>query len=211
MGGAQNKVLLQIPKNGPGFASFIPKGYDTILTTKGDLNKDSVDDLVLVLKSRMEPETGVESDPDSIPPRLLIVLLKTNSGFQLAGKSDQAILCKACGGVFGDPLDGVSVEKGLLIIYHYGGSAWRWSDTRKFRYQKDGFYLIGQTTYSYWNVDLCESLDEFSGTNYKDVNLVTGAYEEKKVSEEGCRLIVNKKGKQPVKPLVKLEKFKIDN
>jgi hypothetical protein len=212
---SQQTVLSKIPKTGTAIEAFIPEGYDTIATVTGDLNKDKLEDCVMVLKSKKEDVARVIADenaPDtvpSIPNRLLIVLFKNTSGYTLAAKSESAILCKECGGIFGDPFDAVMIEKGILVIHHYGGSAWRWSNTHKFRWQQNDFYLIGRTTHSYWNVSNCEKLDDFAGTDYKDENLVTGAYEHKKISEE-CKLLVNKKGKQKVNPLKKLSAFSIE-
>jgi hypothetical protein len=128
----------------------------------------------------------------------------------MIARSDSAIMCKSCGGIFGEPFAGIAITNGILIVEHYGGSSWRWAYTHKFRYQQNDLYLIGTTTLSYWNVKMCEKLDEFAGTEFKDINLVTGAYEEKKVSEE-CKLLINKRGKQKIEPLKKLSAFNIDN
>jgi len=208
---AQNKVLLQVPVTGKTIIDFIPAGYDTLATANGDLNKDKLSDCVMVLKSKQE-ETFDPSinDSDSLPSRLLIILLKSDKGYRLAGKTDKLIMCNQCGGIFGDPFAGIEIVNGILTVNHYGGSAWRWSYTHKFRYQQNDFYLIGQTNHSYWNVKNCDKLDDFAGTDYMDVNFVTGSYEEKKISED-CKLVKDKKGKQKIQPLIKLSAFTIDN
>jgi hypothetical protein len=206
---AQNNVLLKIPATGPTLQAFIPAGYDTIEVVEGDLNKDNVNDYAIALKSTKEETYDPSVDTTELPARLLIVLFGQKTGFKLAGKSDKAIMCAQCGGVFGDPFSGLSITKGILIIDHYGGSAWKWAYTHKFRYQQNDFYLIGETDHSFWGVNHCEELGDFAGTNYKDVNLVTGAYEEKVIDEE-CKLIKNKKGKQKVQPLKKLKDFSLE-
>jgi hypothetical protein len=208
---AQNKVLSKLPANGKSVTEFIPAGYDTIMTATGDLNKDKTADYVMALRSLQEDTFDPSKDNvDSMPARLLIVLLKTNTGYSLAATNDRLIMCKECGGVFGDPFAGISIANGILVVDHFGGSAWKWSYTHKFRYQQNDFYLIGETTHSFWGVKQCEKLDDFAGTDYKDVNLVTGAYEEKEITED-CVLKKNKKGKQKVQPLKKLSAFTIDN
>jgi hypothetical protein len=208
---AQNKVLLQVPVSGKTITDFIPAEYDTLVTASGDLNKDKSSDYAIVLKSKKE-ETFDPSinDSDSLPSRLLIILFKSDKGYRLAGKTDKLIMCSQCGGIFGDPFEGIEIVNGILTVNHYGGSAWRWSYTHKFRYQQNDFYLIGQTNHSYWNVKNCDKLGDFAGTEYKDVNFVTGGYEEKKISED-CKLVKNKKGKQKIQPLIKLSAFTIDN
>jgi hypothetical protein len=208
----QSKVLFQIPEKGKTIESFIPKGFDTIATARGDLNKDQVTDYAIVMGSLSEgkQDSGFE-ELDSLSPRLLIVLIKDGDEWKLAAKSESAILCKSCGGVFGDPFAGIEIKSGILIVDHYGGSNWRWSYTHKFRYQKDDVYLIGQTTLSYWDVAQCEKLNEFAGTEYEDVNFLTGQYQKKKVSAEGCKLLVNKKGKKAITALIKLKDFSIES
>lgn len=210
---SQSRVLSKIPLTGVSPRLFIPAGYDTLQTAEGDLNKDGIADFAMVLQSDKERDASLDEegiDVDSLPKRILVVLLKKNDVYQLAAKTDKAILCKYCGGIFGEPFDGIWIDKGILQLHHYGGSAWRWSYTHKFRYQQNNLYLIGETTLSYWNVENCEKLDEFAGTEYMDINYVTGQYEQKKVSAEGCKLLINKKGKKPVKPLKKLSQFSIE-
>ncbi|HVE61571.1 MAG TPA: hypothetical protein VNA26_07115 [Chitinophagaceae bacterium] len=190
--------------------SFIPENYDTLSLTKGDLNKDGFADAVLAVFHKMEKDDLENMNVDSVPPRLLIVLFGSKSGYAEAAKSANALLCKYCGGVFGDPFNGISIEKNVLRISHYGGSAWRWSSDHLFRFQKNDFYLIGQTNYSYWNVKMCDKLDVFAGTEFKDENFLTGQFKNKKISED-CKLLENKSGKKKLQPLLSLKKFKIDS
>lgn len=211
---AQKNVLAGIPDTGASPAAFIPKGYDTLETARGDLNKDGKADIVLALQSDAERdysfETETAQNPDELPARILLVLLKQEKGYRLVAKTDEVLLCRHCGGIYGDPFAGISIEKGILVVEHYGGSAWRWGYTHKFRWQKNDMYLIGETSLSYWNVAQCDKLDEFAGTEFMDINYVTGQYEQKKVSAEGCKLLINKKGKKAVKPLKKLSQFSIE-
>ncbi|MEO6452595.1 MAG: hypothetical protein ABIN97_00920 [Ginsengibacter sp.] len=188
-------------------SSFIPKDYDTLAVAKGDLNNDGVEDYILALNHQSEKKEG--QNDDSIPPRLLIIVLRTAKGYIQAERSSNALLCKDCGGVFGDPFQGIEIKENVLNIYHYGGSAWRWSYTHKFRFQNNHWYLIGQTINSYWCVKHCDKLDDFAGTNNEDINFITGHYEVRKVSEN-CKLLINKKGKKKIQPLLALNKFSIE-
>jgi hypothetical protein len=208
---AQDKeVLSKIPFSDKSIRAFIPPGYDTIMTVTGDLDKDNIADLAMVLKSLKEDGDSARY-LDSLPRRILLVLLKNEKGYYMvAGKSNQAILGKDEGGIFGDPLAEIRIIKGILVIDHYGGSAWRWEYTHKFRFQNNYVFLIGQTSDNYWNVKMCDKLGVAAGTDFEDINFVTGSYVTKKVSEN-CKLLENKKGKKPVKPLVKLEDFTIIN
>jgi len=202
-------VLSKIPATGNTYAAFVPAGYDTLAIAKGDLNNDQQEDLALVLKSKKEDDK--DADPNIEPPgRLLVLLFKTAEGYQTAIKLDSAILCQQCGGVFGDPFADITIRKNVLTINHYGGSAWRWELTHRFRYQQNDFYMIGETNYSYWNVKMCDKAGDFAGTDLKDINYLTGQYVEKKITE-ACKVLVNKKGKRSVQPLKKLSDFKIEN
>ena len=196
------------------FHSFILKNYEILNEgfAKGDLNKDGIEDVALAIYPAWEKDEDWMEKPgfDSMPQRLLIILFGTKTGFKQSAITSNAIMCKDCGGIFGDPFAGISIIGNVLEIYHYGGSNWRWSYTHKFRYQGNGFYLIGKRSHSYWNVMNCEKLDDFAGTDYDDINFLTGQFESKKISED-CKLLENKKGKRKREPLVALEKFEIDN
>src|SRR4051812_48533143 len=110
-------------------SSFIPKGYDTLFGgfANGDLNTDGTDDVVLALYNATEKEDMDSLNVDSIAPRLLVILLGTTNGYIQSETSSAALLCRGCGGIFGDPFNGISIEKSVLVISHYGGSNWRWS------------------------------------------------------------------------------------
>ncbi len=194
------------------FPSFIPSHYDTLYrgVAKGDLNKDGIEDVVLALYHKMEKEPIENVEVDSVPERRLIVLFGSKTGYVKATESSAALLCKECGGVFGDPFVGIEIHKKVLEVRHYGGSAWRWGLLHKFRFQKDQFYLIGRTSTSFWNVEHCDKLDEMAGLDYEDINFITGQFERKRISED-CKLLENKKGKQKVQPLLSLTKFTIEN
>lgn len=201
---AQN-ALLNIPDSGKRITSFIPKDYLILDSVSGDLNKDGIKDIVIALKHNNEESFEMDEEPK----RVLLVLFKSKAGFRVAGKSETVLMCSHCGGMLGDPFASMSITKGVLSIHHYGGSAWRWSEDRKFRFQQNGFYLIGSTSYSFWTMNDCDGGVGEAGKKYKDVNYITGD-EEIIEKTEDCKLIKNTKKKQLKKPLVKLEAFKYE-
>jgi hypothetical protein len=198
---------LRLPERSKSYMDFVPAGWDTLGVTKGDLNKDGKEDVVLALKSKSESDDG---DMDNDPDRYVVILFKEGSTYRKVLSLGNILMCRHCGGVFGDPYNYVLIEKGVLHIDHYGGSAWRWSETRKFRYQNGDFYLIGMTDHSYWNVKECEKYEDFAGTKYEDVNLVTGTRVRKEISED-CKLLIDKKDKIKVTPLKKMAEYKREN
>jgi len=65
---------------------------------------------------------------------LLILLGNEKRFYNLSGRNDSVVLCKSCGGVFGDPYAGMTVKNNFFSIEHYGGSNWRWTRIITFRY-----------------------------------------------------------------------------
>lgn len=96
---------------------FVEKNTTVLMVQRGDLNRDGAEDAVLVL------------DPgDPWQPRPLLILVRDEKGaLKLAKRSANAVACKECGGVMGDPFQGLSIRKGRFTVEHYGGSAWRWT------------------------------------------------------------------------------------
>lgn len=105
---------------------FVEKGTTVLAIERGDLNRDGRDDVVLVL----EP-------PDPDQPRPLLLLVRDPKGvLQLAKRNAKAVACLECGGMMGDPFQGITVEKGRFTIEHYGGSSWRWSVSTTFAWSR---------------------------------------------------------------------------
>lgn len=113
--------------------SFIPNGYEPIEATKGDLNQDSIPDAILVVKKPDEKETSDVVDHPTKRP-LLVLIGEGNGKYKLAARNDNVVLCVDCGGVFGDPFEGVSIKNGVFSVEHYGGSSWRWTKIITFKY-----------------------------------------------------------------------------
>ena len=108
--------------------SFIPAGYSILDSASGDINKDGKKDILAILKNNEEDNSG-----DTV--RSLLVLLGNGKDlYELTSRNDSVVLCKACGGVFGDPYAGMTVKNNFFSIEHYGGSNWRWSRIITFRY-----------------------------------------------------------------------------
>ena len=107
---------------------FIPADFSILDSASGDINKDGKKDLLLILKNSQEENIG-----DTLRP-LLVLLGAGKESFELAARNDSVVLCKACGGVFGDPYAGITVKNSFFSIEHYGGSNLRWTRIITFRY-----------------------------------------------------------------------------
>ncbi|WP_276500390.1 hypothetical protein [Terrimonas pollutisoli] len=111
-----------------GITSFIPAGYAILDSASGDLNKDRLKDYVLILKVDEEEEHADTTRP------LLLLMGTVRDQYQLLARNDSVVLCKSCGGVFGDPYAGITIKNNFFSVEHYGGSNWRWTRIITFRY-----------------------------------------------------------------------------
>ena len=192
---ADQAKLPAIPKTGKSLKDFVPASWTSLKQAPGDLNTDSLPDLAVVLKSAAEDKDeggGAETS------RLLLILFGTkDGGYTLAASSAKAVLCKGCGGVFGDPFAKLGIERGALVIEHYGGSSERWGYTHRWRYQGGDFLLIGLTT---------RSDDTRTGAlEVKDENLVTDVRVVDRTDADGKSSKTRER--VPAKPLQKLSAF----
>ena len=144
----------QLPKSGTALQDWVPAGWSVLAEAKGDLTKDGVADIAAVIE-RAEPIEHVPGcdtwrTQSSRAPRTLIVLVADGSGgFRLAAENRTIVLRADEGGVFGDPFYGIEIQRGAIVLQHYGGSAWRWAYTYRFRQQDGGWFLIGYTQVSH--------------------------------------------------------------
>ena len=146
----------------------IPDNYSIVDTVSGDLDKDSIAELVVAYNK------GPENETDGVPRELIIYKLKNNNWIEWK-KSDQALYGSRDGGMMGDPYDEMEIKNGILHISQNGGSSWKWGVTDKYRFQDGEFYLIG---YSSIAGKPCEYWREV------DFNLSTGKMIVKKEFEE---------------------------
>ena len=129
------------------FRQFVPKDFTILDSSSGDLNRDGIKDMVMILKNKFE-----KFNYDTTRPLILLQGNK-NGQFRLISRNDHVVLCLGCGGVFGDPYQGITIKKGFFSIEHYGGSGWRWTRIVTFKYNavKKQFYLhkdAGQSWHS---------------------------------------------------------------
>ena len=158
---------------GESIDSFIPDGWKLIRETSGDLNKDGLEDITGVI----ELDKAYEKNIEDAPPRILFIAFKEKDAYHLSIQTDKAILRSDMGGVWGDPFDNISVDRGSILITFYGGSNYRWGQVFRFRFQNNRWYLIGATIYS--------SLIETGEESNEDYNLLTGKMIKTTIDESG--------------------------
>ncbi|MFD2554614.1 hypothetical protein [Sphingobacterium tabacisoli] len=137
---------------------FIPQGWKTILHESGDLNKDGIDDHVIVIEDtkneNIKTNDGLGQDTLNVNPRMIMVFFKEkDNGYTLVAQNaigfippenDEESTCLA------DPLmteGGIGIQKGILTIsFQYWLSCGSWyvnNADYKFRYQDREMELIG--------------------------------------------------------------------
>jgi len=125
----------------------------------GDLDRDAVNEKVVVKELKDTADDGKQ--------RELIIYKKDQDNWKVMVSSRKAILGSESGGMMGDAFSSkeISIENGILIIGHDGGSSWKWNTVHKYRFQNQNLELIGYET-SFGKI--CEYWEEF------DYNLSTG-------------------------------------
>ena len=149
------------PQKAKTVNDFIPKGWKKILTTNGDLNKDKLEDTVIVIekedKKNIKKNDGFGSEELNLNPRILLVLFKQKDGtYILASKNDKGFI-KSEGNdnnpALMDTLDDIIIKNNVLkIVFNYfmsAGSWWTSTDIYIFRFQNNVFELIGYESNAY--------------------------------------------------------------
>ncbi len=143
---------IELPESGDTIESLIPQGWKILSTSRGDLNKDGINDLVFAIqntnKSNLQPNEGLGIDTLNLNPRILGIYFGNKKG-QLTRKlqSDEFIILQDSP-TMDEPFDGLEIlENGVLkISFHFWFSAGSWSMSNhsyQFRFQNDTFELIG--------------------------------------------------------------------
>lgn len=190
----QAVAIPKLPATGKSLENFIPKDWQLLKRADGDLNKDGLTDNVVVIEY-------AKSNPDSsdAPPRLLFVVFQQTEGFQLAIQADKAILKSDAGGVMGDPFQNLTYNNNSFLISFYGGSRERWGYDLRFRYQDNGWFLIGFTK---------STLDSTTGKGEtEDYNLLTGQMVVTAINGSKESAVKKQRGK---KTLVNLKDFDVE-
>lgn len=183
--------------------SLIPAGWNILEHTEpvkaeGDLNKDGIQDIAVVIEKTHEESYDA-------PRSLLIAFGNKDHTFSLSIIADKVILGALEGGGWGDPFDGIIIDRGSVVVSDFGGSSERWYHKYRFRFQENDWYLIGATMGS--NHSIKEGTEMVF--DMEDYNLLTGDYIIEKTNENGEEKITREnRGK---KKLVKLSKFNIND
>lgn len=147
-----------IKKTVSKITDFAPAGWKILAEAKGDLNKDGLADVALVIENKDPKNFIVDKerwggDTININPRYLLVAFKKANGFyELAAKNTTFIPAENSqeSPCLTDPFGqegGIEIAKGLLQIHmqnFYSCGAWEiYNFDYTFRFQNQKFELIG--------------------------------------------------------------------
>jgi hypothetical protein len=130
-GAAAQVEELQVPAE---VRPFVEAGTKAIAVEAADLNGDGRGDFVLVLE-RENPAKDKDDFPVNQRP-LLILVRGADGKLSAAKRNERVVMCSQCGGVFGDPFEGVEAGRNTFTVNFYGGSNWRWKYSYKFNYSR---------------------------------------------------------------------------
>ena len=157
-----NLLAENFPQKASKIEDFIPKGWKKLIVEKGDLNKDKIDDVVLVIekndpKNFKKIEDSSSSNPVNFNPRIILVLFKDkNSKYTLVAKNDKNFIVSP-GYASEEGLESldspdyddnlskaVTIKNSTLHIFTLADYVkYATSTTYIFRYQNNRFELIG--------------------------------------------------------------------
>ncbi len=157
-----NLLAENFPQKASKVEDFIPKGWKKLIVEKGDLNKDKIDDVVLVIekndpKNFKKIEESSRSNPMNFNPRIILILFKDkNSKYTLVAKNDKNFIVSP-GYASEEELESldspdyndnlsktVTIKNNTLHIFTLADYVkYATSTTYIFRYQNNRFELIG--------------------------------------------------------------------
>jgi hypothetical protein len=146
----------RLPKHAATAEGFVPAGWLLETRVAGDLNRDGVADLALVLRQN-EPrnvvanENGLGANPLDTNPRILAVAFRdAASGSYSLQVENHTLIPRRDDPVLDDPLGetgGIGIERGALrVSLHQFASAGSWgmaTTTFTFQFRNGQFALIG--------------------------------------------------------------------
>ena len=193
---------------------FIPKGYKLFEKISGDLNKDGLEDCVLIIKATRKDgfERDYEGKLIDRNRRGIIVLFSEEKGYKVAVKNYNCFSSEnEDGGNYFSPELGVIIKDSKLYLHYYHGRYGYWEYC--FRYQNSDFMLIGyEASHDRGPVVLFKtSINFLTGVEYDDENI--NAYnfnadsdDDSEIDEVFKRTVVKLK-KKPLMKLSEIEDF----
>ena len=146
-------------------SAFLPAGATLRLSARGDIDADGDDDALIVYT----PESATEN----VPRTLLLLLRDVGGALRKSVENPDAILCRKCGGMMGDPLQQIRVGLGEFTLRFEGGSRELWSSEFRFIYARDrGIWKLAEIIFNDFDRADGKAAEHRKGTaDFGDVSL----------------------------------------
>jgi len=182
-----NLFALNFPKKANKIEDFIPKGWKSIVVKKGDLNKDKIDDVVLVIQ-KDDAKNFEKSEDNTIfnynPIAILVLFKDKNSQYNLISKNDNGFIVSkdkalveeletlSSPDLDDDLSKSINIKNDTLRLltrseYVKGARVTEYI----FRYQNNKFELIG-LEYKYWHTSTDYAVDIACSINFSTKKLI---------------------------------------
>jgi len=133
-------VFPTLPQYAKSIGGFVPKGWKIKDTVNGDLNKDKIGDVAMILECRRR----ITEHGEDTHPRILMIAFKTRDRYELKLQHNTFIL-RSRELYDADPYRDITISRGLLDIHfdllHDGEDELVYT----VGYLMNDFYLIGAT------------------------------------------------------------------
>lgn len=147
-----------LPKVAASGAGFVPEGWKCEIQAEGDLNRDGLPDLLLVLRQD-NPANVVANDPDRLGeseidtnPRILAVAFARKGGDYELSLENHDFIPRYDTPTIDDPFGSAELSDGTIRIgLHYWANAGSWytdDTTYIFTYRDNAFRLVGYRDYT---------------------------------------------------------------
>ncbi len=145
----------------------VPKGYTKITETKGDLDKDGKDELILVFNTDIKVSDTQNLEGTADYKRIFYILKNENGNLKIWKENSTLLFSSGTGFYPSDNSLEINIKNGSLHIAQSFFTNSRHTQKYKhtFRFQNGDFYLIGSH-------DHFEDTCDFSFTN--EINFSTG-------------------------------------
>ena len=167
-----------------------PKGWDILMAATGDLNKDQLQDIAMIVEKQKVDIVAKDEDGKIIHdnPRKILVFFKTAQGYQQVSENNSIPVAEQANSCLLDPLaeaDKLKISKGILKVhfsYFMACGGWEWPrHSYTFRWQNKRFELIGFDYSSFHRASGEETSKSYNFLTHKRKEILGGnTFEESK-------------------------------
>ena len=177
---ASSWLSAQVPSTAKSLA---PQGWDILMATTGDLNKDQMPDIAMIVEKQKVDVVTYDDDGKVVHnhPRQLIVFFKTAKGYQRIVENNSIPVAQQPNSCLLDPLaeaEDIQISKGNLLVhfsYFMACGGWEWPrHSYTFRWQNQRFDLIGFDYNSFHRASGEETSKSYNFSTLKRKEIVGG-------------------------------------